>query len=158
MIAKVAGIEATRPTDAAYGNYGFGGSYWFEGDLYDKGTSCVFWYCPAKHSSVALFAYQTTWQLAVIACNHGTCAGNSKMSYDCNSNSGVWRDKRHDLGREQTARRRSAAAASRATAGTAAATTTSATTTRRTSCGRSRTVAPVAVRSGHQRRRLQLRL
>lgn len=92
MVAKVAKIEASRPTDTAYGNYGFGGSWWFEGDLYDKGTSCVFWYCPARHSSVALWAYQTTWQLAVIACNHGTCAGNSKMSYDCNSNSGVWRD------------------------------------------------------------------
>jgi len=92
MIAKVAKIEASRPTEQAYGSYGFGGSWWFEGDLYDKGTSCVFWYCPAKHSGVALWAYQTSWQLAVIACNHGTCPGNSKMSYECYSNSGVWRD------------------------------------------------------------------
>ena len=90
LTAKVANIEATRPADAAYGNYGFGGSWFFEGDLYDKGTSCVFWYCPAKHSSVALWAYQTTWQLAVIACNHGSCAGNSNMSYECYSQSGAW--------------------------------------------------------------------
>jgi len=91
LTAKVAGIEASRPTETAYGNYGFGGSWFFEGDLYDKGTSCVFWYCPAKHSSVALFAYQTTWQLAVIACNHGTCARNSKKRYECYSDSGAWK-------------------------------------------------------------------
>ena len=91
MIKKVDSIEASRPADSAYGNYGFGGSWWFEGDLYSKSTSCVFWYCPAKHSGVAIWAYQTTWQLAVLACNHGSCPGQSSMSYNCYSTSGVWR-------------------------------------------------------------------
>ena len=91
MIKKVDSIEASRP-DEAYGNYGFGGSWWFEGDLYSKSTSCVFWYCPAKHSGVALWAYQTTWQLAVLACNHGSCPGQNGMGYNCYSTSGVWRD------------------------------------------------------------------
>jgi hypothetical protein len=91
MIKKVDSIEASRPADSAYGNYGFGGSWWFEGDLYSKSTSCAFWYCPAKHSGVAIWAYQTTWQLAVLACNHGSCPGQSSMSYNCYSTSGVWR-------------------------------------------------------------------
>ncbi len=91
MIKKVDSIEASRPADSAYGNYGFGGSWWFEGDLYSKDTSCAFWYCPAKHSGVAIWAYQTTWQLAVLACNHGSCPGQSSMSYNCYSTSGVWR-------------------------------------------------------------------
>ena len=56
--------RGVRPTDTGYATAAFGGSWWFEGDLYDKNTSCVFWYCPAKHSSVALWAYQTSWQLA----------------------------------------------------------------------------------------------
>jgi hypothetical protein len=91
MLARVDKIEASRPTDQAYADWGAGGSWWLEGDLYDKGTSCVFWYCPAKHSGVAIWAYQTSWQLAILACNHGTCPGNSKMTYECYSNSGSWR-------------------------------------------------------------------
>ena len=90
LTAKIAGIEESRPADAAYGNYGFGGSWYFDGQLYDKGTSCVFWYCPAKHSSVAIYAYQTSWTLAVIACNHGSCAGASNMHYECYSVSNQW--------------------------------------------------------------------
>ena len=121
-------------------HHSWGGSWWFEGDLYDKSTSCVFWYCPAKHSAVAIWAYQTSWQLAVMACNHGSCPGNG-TSYECYSTSGAWRTNA-SISASRTAARRSAAAASRATAGTAAATTTSATTTRPTSCGRSRTAAP----------------
>jgi hypothetical protein len=92
MIKKVDDIEASRPTETQYGNYGFGGAWWLEGDLYSKDTGCVFWYCPAKHSGVALWAYQTGWQLAVLACNHGSCPGQSSMSYNCYSNSGVWRN------------------------------------------------------------------
>ena len=91
MIKKAADIEASRPTDVGYGTASFGGSWWLEGDLYSKDTSCVFWYCPAKHSGVALWAYQTSWQLSMIACNHGSCPGNSNMSYNCYSTSGVWR-------------------------------------------------------------------
>lgn len=91
MQKKVDTIEQSRPQEQAYGDWAGGGAWWLEGDLYDKGTSCVFWYCPARHSGVVLWAYQTTWQLAVIACNHGTCPGNGGMSYDCYSTSGVWR-------------------------------------------------------------------
>ena len=92
MIKKAQDIEASRPTETGYGNVSLGGSWWLEGDLYSKSTSCVFWYCPAKHSGVAMWAYQTSWQLAILACNHGTCPGGSGMGYNCYSTSGVWRD------------------------------------------------------------------
>lgn len=90
MQAKVANIEATRPTYHADATASYVGSWWLEGDLYDKGTGCVFWSCFGRHSGVAIWAYQTTWQLAMIACNHGSCPGDSSMSYDCYSTSGAW--------------------------------------------------------------------
>jgi hypothetical protein len=90
MINRAQEIEASRPTEEAYVGFNGGGSWWLQGDLYDKGTSCIFWYCPAKHSGVAMWAYQTTWQLAINACNHGTCPGNSAVHYECSSTSGQW--------------------------------------------------------------------
>lgn len=92
MIKKVDAIEASRPTEEAYSTASYSGWWWMEGDLYSKDTGCALWVCLAKHSGVAVWAYQTSWQLAVIACNHGSCPGSSSMSYNCYSNSGVWRD------------------------------------------------------------------
>jgi hypothetical protein len=91
MIKKAANIEASRPTETGYASWGGGGSWWLEGDLYSKNTGCAFWVCVAKHSGVAMFAYQTGWQLVINSCNHGSCPGYSDMSYNCYSTSGVWR-------------------------------------------------------------------
>lgn len=90
MIAKADQIEASRPVESGYASWGAGGSWWLEGDLYSKNTGCALWICLAKHSGVAMWAYQSSWQLAIIACNHGSCPGSSSMSYNCYSTSGQW--------------------------------------------------------------------
>lgn len=90
LIASAAKANTVRP-DVAYAGWNGGSvSYWLQGDLYDKDKGCAFWVCVAKHSGVAMWAYNgSSWQLAVHACNHGSCPGS--MSYRCSSNSGVWR-------------------------------------------------------------------
>ena len=90
MIARAANIEASRPTDSEYATWGAGGSWWLEGDLYDKKTGCYLWTCWGRHSSVAMFAYSTSWSLVITGCNHGSCAGWSGMTYRCYSTSGRW--------------------------------------------------------------------
>lgn len=91
MIARAERIETARLSkDSEYGDWAAGGSWWLEGDLYDKGV-CFAWICPARHSGVAIWAYQTTWQLVINACNHGGCPGSSGMGYRCYSTSGIWR-------------------------------------------------------------------
>jgi hypothetical protein len=83
-------IEAKRP-DTAYGDWYSGESWWWlQGDLYDKKV-CYVWVCVARHSGVAMWAYNGGWGLAVNACNHGSCPGSSNVTYRCSSNSGVWR-------------------------------------------------------------------
>jgi hypothetical protein len=91
LAARVDEIEAMRPTDEAYGDwYGGSASWWLQGDLYDKKV-CSLWVCVARHSGVAMWAYNGAWGLAINACNHGSCPGSRSMGYRCSSNSGVWR-------------------------------------------------------------------
>jgi hypothetical protein len=61
-----------------------------DGDLYDKKV-CYAWICVARHSGVAMFAYNGSWALVVNGCNHGSCPGWSNTTYRCSSNSGDWK-------------------------------------------------------------------
>ena len=91
LIGRIDEIESKRPSDQPYWDWNGGAaSWWLQGDLYDKKV-CYFWTCVARHSGVAMWAYNGTWGLAVNACNHGNCPGSSNMTYRCSSNSGVWR-------------------------------------------------------------------
>jgi hypothetical protein len=91
LIARVPEIEAKRPADSAYWDWNGGEAWWWlQGDLYDK-KICYVWTCVARHSGVAMFAYNGSWSLVVNSCNHGNCPGNSNLTYRCSSNSGVWR-------------------------------------------------------------------
>ena len=91
LIGRVDEIESKRPADQPYWDWGGGEAWWWlQGDLYDK-TVCSVWVCVARHSGVAMFAYNGGWSLVVNGCNHGSCPGSSNMRYACSSNSGVWR-------------------------------------------------------------------
>lgn len=91
LIGRIDEIESQRPADAAYWDWGGGEAWWWlQGDLYDKKV-CYVWVCVARHSGVAMFAYNGAWSLVVNSCNHGSCPGASSLSYRCSSNSGQWR-------------------------------------------------------------------
>jgi len=91
MIKKAAEAELTRPNDTGYQDWQGWGWYYLSADLWDKGTQCVWGWCPARHSAVAMYFYDGySWQAGVWACNHGNCPGGDKMGYRCSSNSGVW--------------------------------------------------------------------
>lgn len=80
--AKVSTIRATLPKEAAYNASCY--YNWWEGDLYSKTI-----YFIAKHSSNIGWNYSnctSSWDEEVVSCNHGTCATDSSMSYQCYSN------------------------------------------------------------------------
>jgi hypothetical protein len=89
LLAKLDEIKAAGiNTEVQYANFDQGGQWWLEGDLYDKSTSWGL----ARHSGVAMWAYSYasgSWQLAILACNHGTCPGS--MGYSgCYSTGGIF--------------------------------------------------------------------
>ncbi len=89
-IARSIELEAeAQNADSAYGTWSGSGSWWLEGDLY-SGDVCALWICPGEHSAVGMWAWQTSWNLVINACNHGRCPGASGMGYRCYSNSGRW--------------------------------------------------------------------
>jgi hypothetical protein len=91
LIGRIDEIEARRPADDPYYDWNGGSASWYlQGDLYDKKV-CYVWVCVARHSAIAMNAYNGTWALVVAGCNHGSCPGSSKLTYRCSSNSGVWR-------------------------------------------------------------------
>jgi hypothetical protein len=91
LMGHIAEIEAKRPVEDPYYDWNGGSTSWYlQGDLYDKKV-CYVWVCVARHSGIAMFAYNGTWSLVVNGCNHGSCPGASSMTYRCSSNSGVWR-------------------------------------------------------------------
>jgi len=92
LLAKLAAIQVAFPAPAAtdqtaYGSYS--SSAWTQ--VYDEKYSmplvCVFWTCAASHSATYTYVNPNAgaWSLAYNACNHGNCAGGSKMSADCYS-------------------------------------------------------------------------
>jgi hypothetical protein len=87
---RIDAIEAARPETAYWDWYGGEAWWWLQGDLYDKKV-CYVWVCVARHSGVAMYAYNGAYNLVVNACNHGSCPGSSSLTYRCSSNSGVWR-------------------------------------------------------------------
>ena len=66
--------------ERGYGAYATSAAVTYSYGKYSKGAGCVLWTCGGSHSAVAMYA---SGGLVINACNHGTCAGGSKMSYDC---------------------------------------------------------------------------
>lgn len=79
MIARARAIETTPVADGLYASWNRTGWWYLEADMYHSSVA-VF----GTHGSVALWAWPdggSSWQLAMNACNHGTCAGGG--SYVC---------------------------------------------------------------------------
>lgn len=75
-------IRENMPREVAYNSSCYWN--WWEGDLYSKTI-----YLIAKHSSNIGWNYSnctSSWDEEVVSCNHGSCATDSSMSYQCYSN------------------------------------------------------------------------
>jgi hypothetical protein len=99
MVARAAKISQTQlPKEAGetgYWNFNYGNYSWLETDLYSGDTGCFFWVCVAKHSATRMWdcewnpeSNSCSWVLAQEACNHGRCAYDGGMGYNCYSNGG----------------------------------------------------------------------
>ena len=96
MIARAAKISQGQLPEQAYSNFNYGNYSWLETDLYSGDTGCFAWICVAKHSATMMWDCEwnpetsaCSWVSAQNACNHGRCAGESGMGYNCYS-SGGW--------------------------------------------------------------------
>lgn len=73
MIRRAEAIRNTPPPEVSSATWSRSGWWYLEADMYHS-TVAVF----GTHGSVALWAWPdggSSWQLAMNACNHGTCAG-----------------------------------------------------------------------------------
>jgi len=75
--ARAAGLATTQRPQVADSTWNGGGWWYLEGDMY---TKSVFWF--GSHAGVAMWAYDTSWKLALIGYNHADWSG---MSYKCYS-------------------------------------------------------------------------
>jgi len=95
MVARAAQISQNKLPEQGYSNFNYGNYSWLETDLYSGDTGCVLWICVAKHSATKMWDCEwnpttgsCSWVVAQNACNHGRCAGDSGMGYNCYSNGG----------------------------------------------------------------------
>jgi hypothetical protein len=80
-------IATKRQAETGFGQTSFMGSEYLDTQLYAH-QICAVWICPAWHSSTIMWNYVSSWNQAIVACNHGACGGNGN-SYQCES-AGGW--------------------------------------------------------------------
>ena len=86
MQARALRIQSERKPETGFGNVGFAGSEYLDTQLYGH-QMCAAWICPAWHSSTIMWNYVSSWNQALVACNHGACGSNGN-SYQCESYGG----------------------------------------------------------------------
>ncbi|HEY2749327.1 MAG TPA: hypothetical protein VGL86_32135 [Polyangia bacterium] len=87
LIARAATAENAMPGERAFTANGCTSNLQ-EGDLYAKSD-----YVIAQHSAVWGWNYNgcsSSWDESVVTCNHGTCANDGSMGYQCSSYSNGW--------------------------------------------------------------------
>ncbi len=87
LLERAALAETTLPIDRTYTANGCTSNLQ-EGDLYAKSD-----YVIAQHSAVYGWNYNGctgSWDENVVTCNHGTCANDGSMGYQCSSYSNSW--------------------------------------------------------------------
>jgi len=89
MRAQMAARPAGELTNAETGYGSYSRTGWTQTYIgkYSKGAGCFAWICGGSHTATQLWVNPNVgyWIASVNACNHGTCAGASGMSYDCNT-------------------------------------------------------------------------